>query len=413
MNFKFSEKDISEMIEGVWMSDLLSVVVPMHNSSKTIKNCIESIINQTYSNIELIIVDDGSDDDSFDIANEILRRNSFPSKVIRTENRGAFAARNIGIRNACGKWITFVDSDDWIEPMTYECVLDEAGYNAEWISYRYFNGYGFEEMKHRDIYPAGTYSTKDILKNAIYDREYDTPGIFQGIWTKIISTRILNELLDTLDEELRISLGDDALVVYGSLLKSKEIYVSEYVGYHYINQANSLTKKINENIFFEVKNFYDSICKVIEQEDDKYNLLNQVKLYMVHIVMMSLRIGYGIKLAKEYAFPDISNLGKRKIIIYGAGKVGKDYYKQMQLYQDIELKLWVDKRLAGEIVNDYLIDSIESINTADKESLILIAVEKIKLANSIKDELLERGISENRIIWEKPETRLLLDSFDL
>lgn len=94
--------------------DLISVIVPVYNVEKYLKECLDSICRQTYKNLEIILIDDGSNDLSGKICDEYLKKDC-RIKVIHTENKGVCSARNIGMEKAKGKWITFVDSDDWIE----------------------------------------------------------------------------------------------------------------------------------------------------------------------------------------------------------------------------------------------------------------------------------------------------------
>ena len=96
------------------MNNLITIVVPIYNSSKYLSRCINSIINQTYQNLEIILVNDGSTDNSLDICNEYANKDN-RIKVIHKDNSGAAASRNVGINHAMGNYIAFVDSDDYIE----------------------------------------------------------------------------------------------------------------------------------------------------------------------------------------------------------------------------------------------------------------------------------------------------------
>lgn len=103
----------------------ISVIVPVYNTESYLKKCIESIINQTFRNIEIILVDDGSTDTSAEIlADYALRDNRII--VIHQENQGLSAARNAGMRSAKGEYIMFVDSDDWIDANTCEKAISAA-----------------------------------------------------------------------------------------------------------------------------------------------------------------------------------------------------------------------------------------------------------------------------------------------
>ena len=102
--------------------ELISVIVPVYNVENLITRCVKSIIGQTYPNLEIILVDDGSKDNSGSICDELALCDK-RIKVIHKKNGGASAARNVGIDKAKGQYIGFVDSDDYIEPQMYESLL--------------------------------------------------------------------------------------------------------------------------------------------------------------------------------------------------------------------------------------------------------------------------------------------------
>ena len=103
----------------------LSIIVPIYNAQNHLKKCIESIINQTEKDIEIILIDDGSTDDSLKICNEYQRKD-FRINVIHQKNSGVSIARNQGIKIAKGEYIGFVDSDDWIDLDMFKRLLEEA-----------------------------------------------------------------------------------------------------------------------------------------------------------------------------------------------------------------------------------------------------------------------------------------------
>lgn len=102
---------------------LVSVIVPVYNTKEYLIKCLESIINQTYTNLEIIIIDDGSNDGSYDICDKYLELDS-RIKVIHNTNRGVSVTRNIGIDIATGKYILFIDSDDWVEKNYIEVLYN-------------------------------------------------------------------------------------------------------------------------------------------------------------------------------------------------------------------------------------------------------------------------------------------------
>ena len=92
---------------------IMSVIVPVYNTEQYLHRCIDSILTQTYTDFELLLIDDGSKDKSGDICDEYALKDS-RIRVFHKENGGVSSARNLGLDNAAGEWITFVDSDDWI-----------------------------------------------------------------------------------------------------------------------------------------------------------------------------------------------------------------------------------------------------------------------------------------------------------
>lgn len=104
---------------------LLSIIVPVYNIEEWLERCVSSICRQTYQNLEIILVDDGSKDRSGEICDRLAKEDR-RIRVFHKENGGSSSARNLGIRNAKGAWLGFVDSDDWIEPQMYEKLLKAA-----------------------------------------------------------------------------------------------------------------------------------------------------------------------------------------------------------------------------------------------------------------------------------------------
>lgn len=103
----------------------VSVIVPIYNASKTIKRCVDSILKQTYKDIEIILLDDGSKDDSLSVITTLYERES-SVKILHNNNKGVSYTRNIGIQISRGEWIMFVDADDYLEPIAIELLMSKA-----------------------------------------------------------------------------------------------------------------------------------------------------------------------------------------------------------------------------------------------------------------------------------------------
>ena len=165
---------------------LLSIIVPVYNVKSYLKKCVESIINQTYTNLQIILVDDGSTDGSQDICDEFAQRDS-RIVVIHKENGGLSTARNVGRDRAKGVYIAFVDSDDWLEPNMYEALISQL------------------EKHEADIVACSFYECKGDGKKAVGDskniRVIDTEEIFINknqlrflVWNKVFRRSFVEEM---------------------------------------------------------------------------------------------------------------------------------------------------------------------------------------------------------------------------
>ena len=108
------------------MGDLISVIVPVYNVAMYLPQCLDSILGQDHENLEVILIDDGSRDESGEICDAYARRDS-RLRVIHQKNGGAAAAKNAGLRIATGEYLSFVDSDDYLEPNVYGYMLEVLG----------------------------------------------------------------------------------------------------------------------------------------------------------------------------------------------------------------------------------------------------------------------------------------------
>lgn len=113
--------------------ELISIIIPIYNTDKYINRCLQSVIAQTYKKIEIILIDDGSTDKSFEICKKYSNQDS-RIRLIHQNNRGSSATRNRGIKEATGKMITFIDSDDWINEKYIETLYYNMIYNKAQLS---------------------------------------------------------------------------------------------------------------------------------------------------------------------------------------------------------------------------------------------------------------------------------------
>ena len=218
------------------MKDILvSVIVPVYNVYNYLSKCVDSIVNQTYSNLEIILVDDGSTDGSSELCDEIAMKDS-RIKVIHKENGGLSSARNAGIRVCKGDYIGFVDSDDWVEKDMYQCLL-EANEN---------NQTGICCAGRYDVYDIDTNKTIGLnpYKNEVITSEIALAKLLT--WDTIDSSAcdklFLKELFSSvMFPEGRIS--EDVAIMYKLFDNAKRISLISKPLYNYFHHNNTITTK--------------------------------------------------------------------------------------------------------------------------------------------------------------------------
>lgn len=218
------------------MEDLISVIIPVYNVGRYLKRCIESVWAQTYSNIEIILVDDGSTDDSGAICDHYAKQDQ-RIKVLHQDNQGQSAARNAGLDVACGEYIGFVDSDDWIHPDMYAHLYKALiKYDAEVANLKCVFAYkdtmevtaGPEHLK--------TYHDKEALRMLMCEGTVGIPAAF-GVCRGLYKRRLLEGLKF---EEGRIN--EDIVFCYRVYERVRRLVVSDMIGYFYFTSVNSTTR---------------------------------------------------------------------------------------------------------------------------------------------------------------------------
>ena len=221
------------------MNDLISVIVPAYNVEKEITRCLDSIVAQTYQNIEILAVDDGSSDATA----EILDRYSETHKnvrVIHKENGGVTSARLCGVREARGEWIGFVDGDDEIEPDMYERLLKNAlEYNAQ-ISHC---GYQmiFSDGRVHYFHNTGVLVQHDKITGI---RELLSGAVIEpGLCNKLFHKRLLQALLHADKMDTGIKINEDLLMNFYLFREAERTVFEDFCPYHYIIRSASATRR--------------------------------------------------------------------------------------------------------------------------------------------------------------------------
>lgn len=210
--------------------DMLSVIVPVYNVSSYLNRCIISIINQSYKNLEIILVDDGSTDNSGVICDSWATKDN-RIIVIHKENCGLSDARNVGLKVSTGAYITFVDSDDWLDPYIYENLMKVGiGQKCDIVLCKFKKTVDENDFVTNDNdYRVEYYDTISALKALITDE------IQQVVWNKIYSKRLI--------EGIYFETGkyhEDEFWSYKIIGCAKKVAAIDYIGYYYWQRSDSI-----------------------------------------------------------------------------------------------------------------------------------------------------------------------------
>lgn len=230
----------------------LSIIVPVYNVENYLEECLNSILAQTFTDYELILVDDGSTDRSGAICEQYREKNEV-IKVIHKENGGLVSARKAGISVACGKYIGYVDADDKIEQTMYQKLCEEAAKNsADIVICDVWQWDGKNTYPIKQNLEGGVFSKKqlaqEIYPHMLYAGRYYQFGFLPAMWNKIYRRDILKKNQLLVDDRIRI--GEDAACSYLCILDANKVsYLkNDYEYYYRLNRDSMCQNWTNRNI---------------------------------------------------------------------------------------------------------------------------------------------------------------------
>ena len=223
---------------------LISVIVPVYQIDRYIGVCIESLMNQTYRNLEIILVDDGSKDRGAELCDLYAKKDN-RIRVVHKENGGLVSARKAGLEISNGEFIGYVDGDDWVEPGFYEDLVNTIiEYDSDIAIAGMSRDLFSVSSKISSKIPAGNYEGERLNKlkeNMMVYGRFSRIGITTYVWNKLYKRSLL--LKYQMDVDNAISIGEDAAVTYPYLMACEKISIIDNYDYHYRQREDSMLKK--------------------------------------------------------------------------------------------------------------------------------------------------------------------------
>lgn len=381
---------------------LISIIVPVFQAEAYIGRCIESILCQTYDNLEIILVDDGSNDGSGEICDRYQQSDS-RIRVIHKENGGLVSARQAGIAAAFGAYIGFADADDWMEPKMYQNLFEAAVLaDADIVAESFLDDFGGSCRAVPNRISAGIYRTlkerEALYKTMICCSDFFCIGLAPYLWNKLFRRELVLGHMLKIPQKIRV--GEDAAALYPMAAAASCIAVCDTAHYHYCHHENSMILGgRDENAEYENTVLLDQFLRESFARIHMSETVNeQLKRYSVNNLLVR---SFGKTAAldqKNILFPFEGICAGDSIFVYGAGALGREVYRYAVSCQRLNVKALLDQNAACYRKIGLSVCTPEEMVLADSDKIV-IAVFREDTYRAIKNSLLAKGADAGQIRW--------------
>lgn len=381
---------------------LLSVGVPVYNTAPDLKQCVESILAQTYRDIEVILVDDGSTDASGEICDEFAQQDA-RVHVIHQQNLGRMEARRTAVKNASGEFMTFVDSDDFIHPEMYQSLMEmQVVYDCDIVTsgiirHRLNN----EEIVTYDQLDEGFYDLNHIASIVIPNLFWknDAYGMIPSLCNKIFRKDLLVQQYEE-SKDTRISYGEDILIFYPMIIGIRSMFVMHQAYYYHRKKYKENVYAGNDRFFLENYRFYERLKHVFQTSRFWDVVQKQIDLMYIASVNLRRRIYGKYSVEMKYMFPFSRVCRQSNIILYGAGVVGRSFYEQIYRTKYCNIIRWIDGQFERCKAIGLPVHPISEIAHVRYDAIV-IAVAAPEIQEQIRKTLIEQyHVDAEKIIKE-------------
>ncbi len=290
---------------------LISVIVPVYNAEKYLRTCLDSIVNQTYKNLEIILVDDGSTDGSGAICDEYADKD-VRIKVIHSTNKGVTAARINAFKTSSGDYITFVDADDFLDCNMFKKMLDTIMEdNTDIIVCQYINYDSKTKKQEKSMLrpPIGIYYKEDIVrllkKNFLYNEKTGIAEMPPFLWAKLIKREFVQEILNV---EIGLSYNEDQVGIFTLLLRINSMSIIQDYFYYYRHHSVQATSVYTDRLWERIA---DSMQRFRELDSSNYlviQLPQKCFMMLFECTTKAIKCGIDIKTVNKEIDKYLSSL---------------------------------------------------------------------------------------------------------
>ncbi len=372
---------------------LITVIVPIYNSIVYLSQCIDSILTQSYKCLEIILVDDGSTDGSGELCDKYADENSAVI-VIHQKNKGLVAARKSGLEAAKGDYIGFVDSDDYIDSIMFERLYEEIG-SADMIHSGFYENESLNRPPCNKTIELDKYSRNNLIEELLTQGDFG--NITPSIWSKLFKRQAIKKIYSKVPDEQ--SYGEDLLCLVGVYSECSQIKILPEAFYHYSVRRDSMSHNFEDKRMLQEIGLFGSVSLMLRDYGLYKTFENDLIIFLRRQLFHCFKVFFSPAPIQQYYFPRIDEIDGKRIILYGAGDVGRDYHLQILMRSSINLVAWVDK--------EYYSLGIENVINPERiinyeYDCVLVAVLSQTRLEGIKEDLKSLGVDEKKILWSPP-----------
>lgn len=296
---------------------LVSIIVPVYNVQLYLAKCLDSLVLQTYKNIEIILVDDGSPDESLSICQQYAAKNP-QIHILIQENAGVTAARLNGFLHSHGKFIMFVDADDYVSPQIVELMLRaQQKYQVDMVSCQNY------DVKDKKVLPAlvrpaiGYYDKTKIRQllanNFLYDKSTGMAGMTGVLWSKLLRRSFVQALLEAGKGLIH---SEDQIGVFKVLYSINNMYVMQEPLYYYVERKGQATRSYNTAYWKNFELLFKRLQEIDQENYLKQQLPNRAFVILKDLIKMEFKNNH-VSILQRYRFV-------KKNFSYALWSLGKD-----------------------------------------------------------------------------------------
>lgn len=375
---------------------LVSIIIPIYGVELYLKQCIESVLNQKYQNLQIILVNDGSKDKCSEICDYYAIKDA-RIQIIHKQNEGLVNARKSGLAIAKGEFVTFVDGDDWVgENFIYNLIQPSLKYDIDFTIAGFIREFYGKEDKILPKLPTGYYSSESLVNtifpNAIYNGIFFQHGISTYVWNKLFRISKLKQFLSLIDKN--IVMGEDAALTYPYLFNCNSVYITNATDYYYRQRPNSIVKSVpNLKLEYSQLSLLFNHLKKNLSNNLNNDIQNQLKLYFYAQIL--IRSGGVINSdINTIPFPSIHNA--KNLVIFSSGSFGQHLISSLRKLNHYNIISWLDEDHIESQIFGLEVNSIDHILNITFDLVVIASIDE-NYTNDAVNKLINLGISRDKI----------------